>query len=78
MRAVLGVFILLVGFTVGYLVLSGKFPASTAKGGGLDTSPQALATPATQRIGSSGGMSAIGLPTMAHLDDLVSSNGGMR
>jgi hypothetical protein len=76
MRAVLGVFILLVGFTVGYLVLSGKLPASTAKGGGLDTSHEALSTPAV--VPSSQGMSAIGLPTMAHLDDLVSSNGGMR
>lgn len=74
MRAVLGVFILLVGFTVGYLVLSGKFPASTAKGGGLDTSPQALSTPAVQP----GQYSIVGLPTMSHLDDLVSSNGGMR
>ena len=70
MKAVFGVALLLVGFTIGYLVLAGKIPAqSTATGSGPSSTsggwqPQASAT-------------AMGLPTMQHLHDVNASLGGM-
>ena len=71
MGEVLGVGLLLVGFTIGYLVLAGKLPSSqpivgsSSSGGSGPT-----ATPAVQPLSGS-----MGLPTMVHLSDQAASQG---
>ena len=70
MSEVLGVGLLLVGFTIGYLVLAGKLPSSQpivkAPGGSGPTVP----TPAVQPP-----LGSMGLPTMVHLSDQAASQG---
>ena len=79
MKGVIGVGLLLLGFTIGYLVLVGKLPSSgplvkapagSITGGAVGSGP---ATPPTAP-----GVSPMGLPTMKHLHDVNSSLGGMQ
>ena len=73
MTEVLGVAFLLLGFTVGYLVLSGKLPSSQPIVRGTSASNaggSGPATPATQPLAGS-----MGLPTMVHLSDQSASMG---
>jgi hypothetical protein len=82
MKAVFGVALLLVGFTLGYLVLAGKVPApapastsGTSSGGGSGGGGGTTST--TTPSGVSTGATPMGLPTMQHLHDMNASSGGM-
>jgi hypothetical protein len=80
MRAVLGVLLLLVGFTVAYLVLSGKFPAqqSAATAQTLQNSQAGQQLSISQSGHNTGGgpdSGPLGLPTMKVLHDYAASRG---
>ena len=92
MKADLGILLLLLGFTLAYLVIAGKFPTSTpllttgsvtsagAKppppGGG---SVSVGTTNVAKGVGSGpGGSTPMGLPTMNYFHDLVASQGGLQ
>lgn len=82
MRAVLGVLLLLVGFTVAYLVLSGKFPMQqqTATPQTLQNSQAGQQTSLSisqsgHNTGSGPDSGMLGLPTMQGLHDYAASRG---
>jgi hypothetical protein len=87
MRGVLGILFIGLGLLLAYFVLSGKFP--TAATSTTTTTPSATPTPSTSNSVLNGGTQnapghgptgsgPMGLPTMAYLDDLVASRGGIR
>jgi hypothetical protein len=83
MKAVLGVLLLLVGFTVAYLVLSGKLPNATGTvvaptSGGTTTVPTVYPS-GTPGSGQTHQSTILGgqFPTMSALD-ILGSNGGMK
>lgn len=91
MKADLGILLLLLGFTLAYLVLAGKIPlsipiASSATStsnpaGNVGTTQASLHNPAGNNAGTGsgpGGTTSIGLPTMGYFHDLVASQGGMQ
>ena len=94
MKADLGILLLLVGFTLAYLVLAGKIPSALSVVSSSSTPTKApTGTPpppgggsvsvgttnVAKGIGSGpGGTSPMGLPTMGYFHDLVASQGGMQ
>jgi hypothetical protein len=83
MRGVLGILFIGLGLVLAYFVLSGKFPtASTSATPGSGTPAAPAAQQATQQAkrlqALNTGSGPMGLPTMAALDDLVASRGGIR
>jgi hypothetical protein len=76
MRAVLGVLLLLVGFTVAYLVLSGKFPSQYDQAGQQIVNPPGINNRRLNNSSGSGPDSGVlGLPTMQGLHDYAASRG---
>ena len=94
MKGVIGVGLLLLGFTVGYLVLAGKLPTSgtlVSPSSSTSSSSSSASLPTAgkpyvdinQQPISPGGIGGgptgtMGLPTMQHLHDVNSSLGGMQ
>ena len=82
MRGVLGILFVGVGITLGYLVLTGKFPANTPP----PTPPTPPEQPKQEKKGGSdapnytrGGTppTVLGIPSMQHLYDMSPSRGGL-
>lgn len=89
MRAVAGLLFVFLGLVMGYLVLTGKFPnsgplvstsTSTSSGPAVGNTPQQQSNILANKNSGSNAPSynTLGLPTMANLNDLLASNGGMR
>lgn len=90
MRAVLGIALAFGGLLLGYAVLSGKFPATSAasSSSGTSSSGSGLTSTVLPSTGSSSGtptptwltVQSLGLPTMTALagNDTTASNGGMQ
>jgi hypothetical protein len=90
MRGVVGIGLIGLGLFMAYLVLSGKFPGPfpTLNTGATQapTTSNSVVVGGSQHApghGPTSGSSApyyssVGIPTMANLDDLVASHGGMQ
>jgi hypothetical protein len=89
MRAVAGIVFVFLGLVMGYYILAGKFPNTSTSSGttGSSTAPPSIVIPGASanenqqanRVASRNiGGGPMGLPTMAHFNDLVASQGGMR
>lgn len=89
MKTDLGILLLLLGFTLAYLVMAGKFPTSApivtsgsiTSGGAFPSpspSPQPTPTGGRRVGGGPGGSTPMGLPTMGYFHDLVASQGGLQ
>lgn len=89
MKADLGILLLLVGFTIAYLVLAGKLPSAMPFFGTSTQQQTPTHNPAGNNAsgppnagnnagGGPGGTTSLGLPTMGYFHDLVASQGGMQ
>jgi hypothetical protein len=91
MRGVVGIGLIGLGLLMAYLVLSGKFPGPipTLNTGATSTPTTSNSVvvggsqhaPGRGPVASGGpyySSSSVGIPTMANLDDLIASHGGMQ